>query len=316
MREQVVNFLNNINLGYLSLVITLFIVSFIFLHNKGINKFFMELFIIVYVLISWIGFYYLNDIFNLVFDLKYLDVKLYLILLIIGNIIMIANINLKLPIYYKVINYAMFLTNIVMFVANITLIIASKVGAIEISSLANITKFININFIVFVCYLNLLGIVYIGKYLSRKMQFKIKAKEIFEQESLKKDAATDSSVIDDVSVVETNSHVITNDVSNNVSNDLSSKEGFFIDGIDCSAIFDDTDKENIARNYYILLNDVNAKLTNGYTVKEYTKIKNIINKLNIKDLNNVNLDINVLNHITIDEYNILKSYLNKRGINI
>ena len=94
MREQVVNFLNNINLGYLSLVITLFIVSFIFLHNKGINKFFMELFIIVYVLISWIGFYYLNDIFNLVFDLKYLDVKLYLILLIIGILLIIISENL------------------------------------------------------------------------------------------------------------------------------------------------------------------------------------------------------------------------------
>ena len=39
-------------------------------------------------------------------------------------------------------------------------------------------------------------------------------------------------------------------------------------------------------------------------------------KLNIKDLNSINLDINVLNRITIDEYNILKNYLNKRGINI
>ena len=94
------------------------------------------------------------------------------------------------------------------------------------------------------------------------------------------------------------------------------KDGFFIDGIDCSVIFEDSDKENIAKNYYILLNDVNAKLTNGYTVSEYTKIKSIMNKLNIKDLNSINLDINVLNRITIDEYNILKNYLNKRGINI
>ena len=313
MREQVVNFLNNINLGYLSLVIILFIVSFIFLSNKGINKFFIELFIIVYVLISWIGFYYLNDVFNIVFQLKYLDVKLYLILLIVGNIIMIANINLKMPIYYKVINYAMFLTNIIMFIANVTLIIASKIGAVEMTSLSQITKLININFIVFICYLDLMGIIYVGEYLSRKIKFKRKAAEILKQESLKENISVEPEVLDDIERVESND----NEVAVNVSNDdIVNKDGFFIDGIDCSVIFEDRDKENIAKNYYILLNDVNARLTNGYTVSEYTKIKSIMNKLNIKDLNSINLDINVLNRITIDEYNILKNYLNKRGINI
>lgn len=312
MKEQVINFLNNINLGYLSLVIILFIVSFIFLSNKGINKFFIELFIIVYVLISWIGFYYLNDVFNIIFELKYLDVKLYLILLIVGNIIMIANINLKMPIYYKVINYAMFLTNIIMFIANVMLIIASRIGTVEMTSLSHITKFININFIAFICYLDLMGIIYIGEYLSHKIKFKIKATEILKQESLKEDVVTEPEVLENVEIVESD-----NDVATNVnSGDMVNKDGFFIDGIDCSVIFEDSDKENIAKNYYILLNDVNAKLTNGYTVSEYTKIKRIMNKLNIKDLNSINLDINVLNQITIDEYNILKNYLNKRGINI
>ena len=93
-------------------------------------------------------------------------------------------------------------------------------------------------------------------------------------------------------------------------------EGFYIDGVDCSIIFDDDNKDNVLKNYYILLNDINAKLTNGYTIREYTKIKNIINKLNIKDLNNINLDVNKLSKITIDEYNLLKKYLNKKGISI
>ena len=38
MKEQVINFLNNINLGYLSLVIILFIVSFFCLIMELINS--------------------------------------------------------------------------------------------------------------------------------------------------------------------------------------------------------------------------------------------------------------------------------------
>ena len=116
------------------------------------------------------------------------------------------------------------------------------------------------------------------------------------------------------------------DISNEESLEISSdrvilskkeeQEGFYIDGVDCSIIFEDNDKTTIIKNYYILLNDINAKLVNGYTLQENIKLKKIINKLNIKDLNNIDLDINKLSRITIDEYNFLKKYLDNIGINI
>ena len=105
-------------------------------------------------------------------------------------------------------------------------------------------------------------------------------------------------------------------VINNNYNYIEHNDTFYIDGIDCSIIFEDTSKETALKNYYILLNDINAKLTNGYTLKENIKLKNIINKLNIKDLNNINLDVNQLNKITIDEYNLLKRFLNSRKTSI
>ena len=94
------------------------------------------------------------------------------------------------------------------------------------------------------------------------------------------------------------------------------RNSFVIDGIDCSAIFDGSSSDEIMKNYYILLNDVNAKLMNGYTIHEYTRIKSIIDKLNIKDLRMIKLDINKLSMITYDEYNLLKSYLNSKNIKI
>ena len=89
MREQIINFISNINLGYTSLIILLFIASLLFLSQKRINTTLKELFIIVYTIISWLGFYYLNDLLNTIFSLKYFSIKLYLVLLIIGNIYLI-----------------------------------------------------------------------------------------------------------------------------------------------------------------------------------------------------------------------------------
>ncbi|MBQ6494656.1 MAG: hypothetical protein IJI49_01490 [Bacilli bacterium] len=95
---------------------------------------------------------------------------------------------------------------------------------------------------------------------------------------------------------------------------LKKKNKYIIKGIDCSIILEDNDKENRKKNYELLKKDINAKLTNGYTLEETKTLKNIIEKLNIKTINDLNLDINKLNKITKEEYTLLKSFMTTHNI--
>ena len=91
---------------------------------------------------------------------------------------------------------------------------------------------------------------------------------------------------------------------------LENDNNFIIDGKDCSFIFNDPNKENAMKNYYILLTDVNARLTNGYTLDENIRINNILTKLRVTNINDFNLmNMEVLSKISVDEYNLLKSYI-------
>jgi hypothetical protein len=81
-----------------------------------------------------------------------------------------------------------------------------------------------------------------------------------------------------------------------------------INGIDCSIIFEDKNEKNKTKNYRILKRDINAKLTNGYTLEETKTLKNIMNKLEINNTNDLNLNMNKLNKITEEEYNLLKEF--------
>ena len=90
-------------------------------------------------------------------------------------------------------------------------------------------------------------------------------------------------------------------------------KGLYINGKECSIILEDSNKDNIIKNYETLNKDINAKLTNGYTLEENKLLKSICMKLNVGTLRNV--DINngtLLNRINIEEYNLLKKIF---GIN-
>lgn len=304
MKQEIINFLDNMNIGYVALSILILIVSLLFLSKKRVNNTLREIYIILYVTLAWVGFYFFNDILNSIFDFKFLSVKLYLILLIIGNIIMLININFNIRKVYKIINYMLFTTNLLIFITNIVIIIGNKYNIFVIASLEDITTLTDINFIIFISYLIIMCIMYIFLDVLAIVQEKIKILKYDLKE--KKEKTKKQKELSPVIPKESLSN------QNVVYYKKDGQDGFFIDGIDCSIIFEDDNKDNIIKNYYILLNDVNAKLINGYTLNEYKKIKNIINKLNIKDLNNIELDVNKLSKITIDEYNLLKRYLSSR----
>ena len=304
MKQEIINFLDNMNIGYVALSILILIVSLLFLSKKKVNNTLREIYIILYVTLAWVGFYFFNDILNSIFDFKFLSVKLYLILLIIGNIIMLININFNIRKVYKIINYMLFTTNLLIFITNIVIIIGNKYNIFVIASLEDVTTLTDINFIIFISYLIIMCIMYIFLDVLAIVQEKIKILKYDLKE--KKEKTKKQKELSPVIPKESLSN------QNVVYYKKDGQDGFFIDGIDCSIIFEDDNKDNIIKNYYILLNDVNAKLINGYTLNEYKKIKNIINKLNIKDLNNIELDVNKLSKITIDEYNLLKRYLSSR----
>ena len=92
------------------------------------------------------------------------------------------------------------------------------------------------------------------------------------------------------------------------------KNKYIIKGIDCSIILEDKDEENRKKNYQLLKKDINAKLTNGYTLEETKLLKNIIEKLNIKTINDLNLDMNKLSKITKEEYTLLKNFMTTHNI--
>ena len=105
MISEINTFIHNINIGYATLSILFLIVSLLFLYKKGVSKILVEFILILYVCLGWVLFYFTNDILNEIFSLRYLSVKLYLVLLIVSNIIMIANINFKFHKANKILNY-------------------------------------------------------------------------------------------------------------------------------------------------------------------------------------------------------------------
>ena len=111
-------------------------------------------------------------------------------------------------------------------------------------------------------------------------------------------------------LVDDSNNNINNKKNNSLNDLLNYKVGdeFYINGVDCSIIFCDSNKENILKNYKILSNNINDKLVNGYTLTENIMIKNICTKLNISNLGSIDINnLSILNFVSVDEYNFLKN---------
>lgn len=233
--------------------------------------------------------------------------KLYLVLIIIGNIIMLVNINFHIKKYYKLINYMLFITNFMIAFVNLWIVLSNKYNFLIVADLKDSLKLMNINFIIFIIYLYCLCFIYI---MECTIDFVKKKVSLYQKKDL--NIPTSPTALEKVE--HSAEPLLTKPkYTYSFEEKKASDNAFYIDGVDCSAIFEDSNQEEVLKNYYILLNDVNAKLTNGYTIREYTKIKKIINKLNIKDFDNFNINVQELNKISHDEYNLLKKYL--KGMN-
>ena len=172
MKNDIITFLANVNIAFVSLVIISFILSFLFFTKKKKSLYLKEIYILFFVVVAWICFYFFNDIFNSIFKLYYFNVKTYLLLLIIVNVITIINVNFVKRLIFKIINYMMFISNVLIFVANMTLFIGYRFNTIDIS-ISDISNLMNVNYIIFFVYLNLIGYLYFVLLIIKKVKTSI-----------------------------------------------------------------------------------------------------------------------------------------------
>ena len=107
--KEIINIISDINICFLILDILVFIVLLLFIRKHNLSRIQLIVLITMYIIANIFFFNYLNTIIQDVFALKYLSVKVYLIILIITNIITLKTINQETKIVYSIINYSLFI---------------------------------------------------------------------------------------------------------------------------------------------------------------------------------------------------------------
>lgn len=303
---------------FLILIVLLLAIINIFLTKKNINsnyKYIINGVILIIVAALTSQFY---NIIEGIFALKYLSVKLYIVVLIITNIITIITLQKNIKLIYKIINYFLFIIISTILVINIMIIVATKLSLTPTSSIQDTIALINISTIVLMFYLTIISITYIIINLKNNKE-PLKQEQVIEPITEKKEKKASKRKTKNTSkepVItkkkKANISILSKKTNQNILTDeellaYENKKDFAINGVDASIIFEDSIPENIIKNYHLLLNDINSKLVNGYTLEENKLLKSICIKLQTNNLNKIDIhNLSILNKISIEEYNFLK----------
>ena len=309
--EVIINFIKDINVCYLILNLLLFIDLKYYLKTKKLSKVQIKIILLITLFLSIGIFFYGNGFFQSIFELKYLSVKFYLVVLIITNIITLYTFNRNIALGYATLNYTLFILMMIIFGSIVSIILGNKFENLYIMDISNAITLIDLSFVIFILYLILFSIMYIGYQIflehsiqevketteERKNLLSMKIREVIQNRKQK-------------NLVWKKEKKISSVLSEEELLNYPNKHNFYINGVDCSIIFEDSNTENIIKNYHILLNDVNAKLVNGYTLKENQLLRSICMKLKVTNLNFIDIDnTNLLNCISLEEYNFLRSIM-------
>ena len=286
----------NINLYYLIINLLFVVIAKIILKKHSITNKTRLILLGIYLLLTIISFAYINGIINSIFKLKYLNVKLYLLLLIGTNAIILYILNKPVKMIYRIISYIYFMIIMIMFGATLTIVLGNKFSNFYLMEVQNAVHFIDLSFITALLYGIITAITYITNYIIKE--------QIITKEKI---INTYKKIIELLKNIKKNKPERPNILTPNEILNYDYEEGLYINGEECSIIFEDSNKENIIRNYYILNNDIHATLMNGYTLEENKIFKSICMKLNVSNLGNIDIfNTNILNKINIEEYNLLK----------
>lgn len=309
--NQITEWIQDINLCYFIFVCLSIIVLNIYLKRFQAQKSLKWIINIVYLIIHVLTFNYFNGILNNIFDLSYLSVKLYLIIIVITNCIFLKTINQKTKVAYSVLNYILFALLTIIFGATLAIILGNKYESFYIMDVANAVNFIDLSFVIFLIYLIVICLVTIGYELFEKNT----SKEL----NLSKWNLSNIKIPNIEPIIMKFQKKFHNKEKTNISTNhqfiLTEEEllnynlnnGLYIDGVECSIIFEDSNQDNIIKNYHILLNDIHARLVNGYTLEENQMLKSICTKLQVSTLSHIDIsNVSILNKISIEEYNLLR----------
>ena len=288
----------NTNVCYIILNILFLLIARIKVNNLKLSRNYKLVLLGIYLLFTLFSYSYVSGIMNNIFKLKFLDVKYYLLLLLISNVIMIYSFNRPVKLVYKVINIILYVALTIILGATLSVVLGNKINTFYVMDIKNAINFVDLSFVLFIIYLIVISLIYIGSHILSSENFS--KENIFKKLSFKdiKESLLKLAIFKDVE-----DEILTPEEILYYRYD----DNFSINGVDASIIFEDSVDENIIKNYYILTEEINARLMNGYTLEENKMLKNVCLKLHTGNLKSVDLsNTNIINKISVDEYNLLK----------
>lgn len=282
---KIIDYLKDINVCYLVLNILLIIVLMMQLKRMGIKSSKRRIICLLALFISGFLFPYVNGIVQGIFGLKYLSVRIYLLLIVIVQVIALITYNKTVKLFYAIMNYTFYILMMIIFVTNFIIILGNRIEYFYWMDISNVVILMDLSFILFMIYGIFFSIVYFGYYLV------LDKKKGTSKENDRKE--NDTMLTDEALLC------------------VLDKENFMIQGVNCGIIFEDSHSENIIKNYHILSKNIDAKMVNGYTLKENLLLRSICMKLKVRDLGDIDLyNLNILNKLSVEEYRFLKSIKN------
>ena len=282
----VTEYLSNVNICYVILNILLLVAIHLYLKEKKMKPLKRRNILLDSFIVSIFLFNYFSGVFDSIFNLKYLSVKGFLLLIVatIGIILFTINKNVKL--IYSSLNYTLVILMATITFAIVTIVIGDKYPEMYVMDIRNVVVLIDLSFVIFIIYSIITLTIYIGYYVFNSRKQLESSKSVPYNKEVR--ILTDKELLN-----------------------YEDKNNFYINEVECSIIFEDSNQDNIIKNYHILSNNVNDKMVNGFTLKENQLLRSICNKLQIYDLNKIDINnINILNKVTIEEYNFLKKIIN------
>lgn len=311
--EQVINFVKDINGCYLILNLLLLICLNLYLKSRNVEKIKTRFILGVAFLASVILFLHMNGIIQSIFQLKYLSMKVYLMVVAITNITALYTINKKIRLGYSIINYTLFILITLIFGATFAVVLGNKIEALYIMDISNAVTLVDLSFVIFILYLIMMSLIYIGYYLFsshsniEQMEKNIQENSIKKRNYLENNNKKFKLRLSFWKRTKTKLKKKNSILSPEELLSYKDKNNFYINGVECGIIFEDSNQENIIKNYHILLEDIHAKLVNGFTLEENQLLKSICTKLQVSNLNYIDLhNASILNRVSVEEYNFLK----------
>lgn len=292
-----------INPCYLILIILFWIVFMINLKKNKIKLSYRLIATGIYIIFNFFLFSYINGMILNIFKLKYLSVKVYLILVVLVNAIILFTLNKKIKVIYSILNYVLFIFTTIILGATIAIVLGNKYDAFYLMDVSNAVNFIDLSMVIFLLYLIALCLTNIGYYL---FENKEEEEEKFNQ---RKEIILQK--IKNIQRPKRKSKEKEWNMSLEELLHFDRKNTLYIHGEDCNIIFEDSNPNNIFTNYQILNHDITARMVNGYTLKENKMLRSICMKLQVNNLACIDMsNISILNKISIEEYKLLKDVFN------